>query len=272
MLALKNNIVQHEVSSELIREKMIKIRKGESVVVSDQLLESLIVRSFRTNLSLEIVSIPNPSQVGTKDGLLAGYISAPEIELFRLREGLENPRQVELIHAISKISGQTLSEVYSFRESIPNKDDDVRIDALEKSLKNWEWRAGIVQMSDNIKELDLSNKDGLMRAIQLQMALERKRAAIKYCDKYYSQYPDVKEVELAKAEKAYKEDIVNPQMVCCGLVADAILQKNVKYLVDTFIQGIFTSCEKVFGMATGVKISRLSKANKEAALLEWSSK
>lgn len=250
-----------------IREKLIDIRKGKAVVVNEDSLECIQMRSTASNLNLEVVSIPNPQQIGTQDTYLAGYISAPEIEQYRLDNGLECPQEVALVKKIAAVSGYTLTEAYSHREAIPNGTE--RVTALQESLAKWQWKASITQMPRDIKALDLNTKDGLMRAIQIQQAEERRRAGIRYANKYYSEYPSTKTTELEKLEKAYEEDLSDPQMVCNEMIADAILSRNVQVLTKYFIEGLFKSCEKVFGMATGIKVARLSKANKKAALIEW---
>ena len=262
------NVVEVQLDERaIIREKSISIRKGQSVVVTESQLSDLEQLSLRSNLNLEIVSISNPNQIGTKDVYVAGYISAPEIEEYRLNHGLESQKEVNLLREISRVSGYTMTEVYSHREAIPQGDG--RSEELELSLNKWKWKASITEMATDIKDLDLTTKEGLMRAIHLQQSEDRKQAGIKYAHKYYSNHPSVKATEIEKVEKAYCEDLTNPQMVCNEAVADAILCRNSAPLITFFVDGLFKSCEKVFGAATGVKVSRLSKANKTAELIRW---
>ncbi|WP_045861800.1 hypothetical protein [Teredinibacter purpureus] len=270
--ALTNNGASEKADStsySFIREKIIAIRKGKTVVANEEMLELIEMRCTASNLNLEVVSIPNPQQIGTQDAYLAGYISAPEIEQYRLNNGLECPQEVALLKKIAEVSGYTLTEAYSLREALPH--GIKRVTALQETLAKWQWKASITQMARDIKALDLNTKDGLMRAIQIQLAEERRRAGIQYANKYYSEYPSTKTTELEKLEKSYEEDLSAPQMVCNEMIADAILNRDIQVLTKYFIEGLFKSCEKVFGMATGIKVARLSKANKKAALIGWGS-
>lgn len=268
MVDLQSNVEtkQGEDWKTAAGEKCRLIHKGNAVIADDKTMEFFEWWSVRSNLNLEVVSIPNPNRVGIQDAYLAGFISAPEIEAYRISQGLEEKEQVEIIHEIATISGLTLTKIYSWREGLSQ---DGRISKLKNELQHWKWKAEIVKMPSDMKMLDLSTKDGLVRAIQIQQAEDRRRESIKYCHKYYSNYSDVLALELAKVEAGYKEDLLNPLCVGNETIADAILNRNAPTLIYYFTKGLFKSCEKVFGKATGVRISRLSKANKEEMLLQW---
>ncbi len=234
-------------------------------------VETLINLENRFNdSSVPLVSIHNPNATGENDQFLAGFISTPEIEAFRVKNNLDNSYQIDLMHQISSTSGLPIEEVYSYRQRAIKQGEPEISQYLVGLLDKYKEKKRITTLPFEVKSLDLSRKDHIIRAIQIEQAIARKKSALKSMNKYLSNCdPDTKQKELQRIEKEYIRDLNDPIMVGNEQVASAILEKEGEYLCHVFINGLFECCERVFKAVTGVAIHRLSKTNKRQAILKW---
>jgi hypothetical protein len=75
----------YKAMPEWAKEKLDKIMDGDAVAVGDAWLHYVEGNALMDN----IVSIPNPKRLGTKDPYLAGFPSNPQIKSYRVKMGLE---------------------------------------------------------------------------------------------------------------------------------------------------------------------------------------
>lgn len=105
-------------------------------------------------------------------------------------------------------------------------DKDVSaIEGLKTRLKDWEWRRNICNLPTEIKQLDLSTKEGLMRPFQIEMSKTRSRGRLKHLKDYPHPDHERRQAELNQANSDYERDLNDPAQVGNGQVADAILNR-----------------------------------------------
>jgi hypothetical protein len=246
-----------------VRDSTITIRKGGVIKVSQEQLLKITQRLERFNTDNFIFH-----SIDLNDGFyMLGCASNALIEKELLVMGVISDIEVGLIKSIANTAGFSNTEAWIRTNQFKGEE---RIRLLEECLSDLKWKKGIAGLSEDIKTLDLSTMEGLLRAIQLQCGLDIRKQVIKSNEKYYGKYPDVLIAENEKAESQYQLHINSPLYVTNKHVAAAILTKNSDVLIRAFVGGRFDSCEKVFKMATGHNLTRLSNANKTKALLSWS--
>lgn len=252
------------------------IRQGSAVVCSTTLANSiaqnladLAARNMWQN-ELPVVQFPNPDSKTKSDAVIIGTMACSETEAYLVKAGELDSELVVQAHKRASLSGAVLTYIYASAKFVSDKGDDPIAYLREENAKT-EKGIEIAKLPADIKHLDLTTREGLLRAIQIQQAEENLRNAKKYAKKYYSKDIVTLNAEIKKAEEAYQEHLQDPDRIQSAHIVRAILERDSKTLVNAFINGIYTASEKVFGKATGVPIVRLSKANKEKAINDWAS-
>ena len=82
-----------ELDKGHVKEKLDKIKEGQSVVIDDESLD--LIGKIDPEAMNDICTFPNPDRMGTKDLYLAGFASNSVIKQKRIDKGLEEPDQAK---------------------------------------------------------------------------------------------------------------------------------------------------------------------------------
>jgi hypothetical protein len=252
---------------ELTLKKMREVCGGYVVTADESILDRF---GKKGSAGLESMAIPNPNSVGVSDTHLVGLICTDVIERYRLDNGMITKAEVDMISKIETASGQHRQYAYVYaHNACIGKEQSERMEALQEILSEWELKRSVTRMTSDIESLNLKTQKGLLRAIQITMIETRVKASIKDAIINPINNESEQQAKIFEIEKYGLSDMKNPLCVLSLEVVEAILNKDSRKLIQCFCFGIFTASEKVFSLATGVKIARLSKANKRIAIEKW---
>lgn len=276
-----------ELSPSMKKAVEQKYDNGSAPTLDTERAQMLIDRNKSGNIMLKPVAFTNDrAEVGGKSKDIEAVLLADENEKFLIPLDKKSFAYFYKKYPNADFLGKSANDAVVVRKAgevvgliAPMRANAEMSRALKARDTNQQRAAEPVVMKKKtpsdvdamIKALDLNTAEGFARAMQILVAKKRYEGGVEYMNEQLEKgYMNRDESFVYGAELA---DNFNSQVMENGSafmpVAEAFARKDPLPLIFYFVGNNYESGERVFQMATGIKLLGLNKQKKTDAIYQW---